>query len=238
MFSDQIYEAIPDSLVALDAEGKILDINPSGIALWELESKQAAIGRPFAELWPAETQEKIIQAIGNASSRSAAIEGFCISSKGTRYWLETRFTPLQNVAGGTARTLCISRDFSASQQAIASLTAEEAADRAQNALYREIIDSAIDSAIIGTDSDGQIILWSEGAHQITGWTDREMLGQPLATIFTPEDRAADRPALEMQRAAQTGRPSDMRWHETKEGRRFYANGSISDAGQNQTRSFE
>ncbi len=54
-----------------------------------------------------------------------------------------------------------------------------------------------------------------------------MLGRPLATIFTPEDQAAGRPALEMRRADETGRASDMRWHETKDGRRFFAHGSIN-----------
>jgi PAS domain S-box-containing protein len=227
MFSEEFCEANPDCVVALDADGTVLYINPSGVALWEFESKQAVIGKHFADLWPDDAQEKINQAIVNDAVPSATIEGFCVTRKGSRYWLETRFVPLRAVAGSAARIMCISRDFSASQQAKASLTAEEVKDRGQNALYREIIDSAIDTAIIGTDSQGQIILWSQGAHHITGWTDEEMLNKPLATIFTPEDRAAGRPALEMRRAAETGRASDMRWHETKDGRRFFAHGSIN-----------
>jgi len=107
------------------------------------------------------------------------------------------------------------------------MSAEQPKDQTLHALHREIIDSAIDTAIIGTDSEGQIILWNEGAHQITGWTAEEMLGRPLATIFTPEDRAAGRPALEMRRADETGRATDTRWHQTKDGRRFFAHGSIN-----------
>lgn len=94
-------------------------------------------------------------------------------------------------------------------------------------LYREILDSAIDTAVIGTDSQGDVITWSAGAHNITGWTAAEMLGQPLGTIFTPEDRAAGRPAMEMRAADQSGRANDMRWHLRKDGRRFYAHGSVS-----------
>jgi PAS domain S-box-containing protein len=227
MFSEELCEANPDAVVALDADGMVVYINPSGVALWRFESKQAAIGKRFADLWPIEDQEKVRQAIGAATVRPSAIEGFWVTPTGDRYWLETRFAPLQSALGGTARTLCISRDFSASQNAKTSLTAEEINDRAQNALYREIIDSAIETAMIGTDSEGQIILWSQGARQITGWNDEEILGRPLATIFTPEDRAAGRPELEMRRADETGRASDMRWHETKDGRRFYAHGSIN-----------
>jgi PAS domain S-box-containing protein len=96
-----------------------------------------------------------------------------------------------------------------------------------HALYREILDSAVDTAVIGTNTEGHITIWSAGAHHITGWSAAEMLGQPLSTIFTPEDRAAGRPALEMRAADESGRANDMRWHLRKDGRRFYAHGSIS-----------
>jgi PAS domain S-box-containing protein len=227
MFSEEFCEANPDCIVTLDADGTMHYVNPSGVALWEFGSKQAAIGKRFADLWPADDQGKIRQAIATASIRPSTIEGFCVTPAGNRYWLETRFLSLKRRSDEPATILCISRDFSASEKAKKSLTAEEVKDRAQNALYREIIDSAIDTAIIGTDPEGQIILWSQGARQITGWNDEEMLGRPLATIFTPEDRTAGRPALEMRRADETGRASDMRWHETKDGRRFYAHGSIN-----------
>jgi PAS domain S-box-containing protein len=227
MTAEEFCEAHPDCVVILDADGRVLYINRSGIVLWELESKHALLGRRFIDLWPADDREKIDHAIQNVTSCAATLEGYFVTSKGNRYWLETRFTPLEGFAREAERTLCISRDFSASQKAKTSLTAAEVNDRAQNALYREIIDSAIDTAIIGTDADGRIILWSQGARHITGWSDEDMLGQPLATIFTPEDQAAGRPALEMRRADETGRASDMRWHQTKDGRRFFAHGSIN-----------
>ena len=39
-----------------------------------------------------------------------------------------------------------------------------------------------------------------GAGAILGWEEAEILGQPTDLIFTPEDRAANVPALEMQKA--------------------------------------
>lgn len=105
--------------------------------------------------------------------------------------------------------------------------AMDSAPPVSDALYREILDSAVDTALIGTDVQGRIVTWSAGAQHITGWSAEEMLGQPLATIFTPEDRAAGRPAMEMRAADQSGRANDMRWHLRKDGRRFFAHGSIS-----------
>jgi PAS domain S-box-containing protein len=104
---------------------------------------------------------------------------------------------------------------------------DESATINHPALYREILDSAVDTAVIGTDMKGHITTWSAGAHHITGWSAAEILGQHLSTIFTPEDRAAGRPAMEMRAADQSGRANDMRWHLRKDGRRFFAHGSIS-----------
>ena len=103
------------------------------------------------------------------------------------------------------------------------------------ALNRWIIDSAIDFAIIATDRQGLITTWNRGAHQILGWTEREMLGEPVDRIFTPEDRAAGRPAIEMRDAIETGAGNDERWHVRENGERFWANGKLTvlrnDAGQ-------
>ncbi|TVV76017.1 PAS domain S-box protein [Sphingomonas solaris] len=93
--------------------------------------------------------------------------------------------------------------------------------------YRHVIDSAVDSAIIAIDPKGDVMAWSKGAETIFGWTETEMIGAPLATIFTPEDRAIDRPAREMRIAREQGRATDERWHLRKDGTRFYANGAVT-----------
>jgi PAS domain S-box-containing protein len=86
--------------------------------------------------------------------------------------------------------------------------------------YRAIVDGAVDFAIITTDGQGVITDWNAGAVQILGWTREEMLGQPVDCIFSPEDRLAGRPALEMQIAIAAGRASDERWHLRKDETRF------------------
>jgi PAS domain S-box-containing protein len=223
-----LFDAIPDCICALDERGIVLSINPRGVKLWEFDSSSEGLGKPYADLWLTDEREKIVEAINEAlAGRASAVEGFCVTPKGHRYWWETRFLPIEAQSKRAERIMCISRDFSHRQQIQLSQSAQEIKDREQNALYRQIIDSAIETAIIGTDTEGTIILWSEGARHITGWDDQDMLGRPLATIFTPEDRTAGRPELELQRAADTGRASDMRWHERKDGSRFFAHGSIN-----------
>ncbi|MDF0545908.1 PAS domain S-box protein [Sphingobium sp. H39-3-25] len=97
----------------------------------------------------------------------------------------------------------------------------ESTMRAREARYRQILDSATDYGIVATDADGLITLWNFGASTILGWTEAEMLGQPMATFFTAEDRAAGRPAAKRAEALMTGHAHDARWHVKKSGDRFW-----------------
>jgi len=87
-------------------------------------------------------------------------------------------------------------------------------------------DSAVEFAIVVTDTDGTITAWNAGAEQVMGWTSTEMLGQDASCFFTPEDRATGRVAYEMQTALRDGRATDERWHLTQSGERFWASGQM------------
>ena len=85
---------------------------------------------------------------------------------------------------------------------------------------------ATDYAILTTDADGRLTSWNEGARHVLGWEEAEALGQPFATIFTPEDRKAGIPEREMHRAAQDGHAADARWHVRRDGTRFWGQGQV------------
>lgn len=50
--------------------------------------------------------------------------------------------------------------------------------------YRHVIDSALDTAIIGIGADGAVTAWSRGAESVFGWSEAEMIGTPLASSPT------------------------------------------------------
>ena len=58
-------------------------------------------------------------------------------------------------------------------------------------------------------------------------TEDEMLGQSIDRIFTEDDLAVDRPAIEMQCALETGSANDERWHMRQGGECFWANGQLT-----------
>lgn len=78
--------------------------------------------------------------------------------------------------------------------------------------------------VIFYDGDLRITGWSAGAHAVTGWTAGEVLGQPTAILFVPEDRERRLDEHEANTARVVGVAEDERWHVRKDGSRFWSTG--------------
>ena len=89
-----------------------------------------------------------------------------------------------------------------------------------------VIESAVDYAIFTIDLKGRVTKWNVGAQRMFGYDETEITGRNTAIVFTEEDRAAGVPEREMQQAEQGGRAADERWHERKDGSRFWASGLL------------
>ncbi len=108
----------------------------------------------------------------------------------------------------------------------------ESALRDSETRNRQVLDGAVDYAIMASDLQGRVTRWNEGAHRILGWTERDMLGQTLHRIFLPDDGAAVEE--ERRSALKQGVAVDERWHLRRNGERFWAAGETTpirdDAG--------
>jgi PAS domain S-box-containing protein len=94
--------------------------------------------------------------------------------------------------------------------------------------WRQIVNSAIDTAIISTDTEGFVTSWNRGAELILGWAEEEMLGATLERIFTEEQRAQQQLGGERQDALRTGRGGgEEGWRLRKDGTRFWAVGELT-----------
>ena len=94
--------------------------------------------------------------------------------------------------------------------------------------WRQIVDSAVDTAVISTDRDGRVITWNAGASRLFGWTEAEMRGRSLDCLFTEADRSIGRLAGEMRDAARTGRGGgEEGWRVRKDSTTFWAVGEMS-----------
>ena len=98
-----------------------------------------------------------------------------------------------------------------------------------NALeWRQIVDGAIDTAIISTNRNGEVTSWSRGAQRILGWTEDEMRGLTLDRIFTPEAQQRQEFANEMEDAISLGKGGgEEGWRVRKDGSHFWAVGELT-----------
>ncbi len=94
----------------------------------------------------------------------------------------------------------------------------------QEPCFQLLMESVADYAIFLMDTSGEIVQWNAGAEHLFGYSVDEITGQHFAAIFTPDDRAAGIPDQELLHAASTGRATDERWHQRKDGSRFWASG--------------
>lgn len=92
-------------------------------------------------------------------------------------------------------------------------------------LYEALISELTDFVVFFTDPTGCIVSWNPGVGLILGYSKAEWIGQPFHIIFTPEDRAANKPEEEMSNAARYGRTPDIRWHQRKDGSRLFVEGT-------------
>ncbi|WOI56095.1 PAS domain S-box protein [Palleronia sp. LCG004] len=98
--------------------------------------------------------------------------------------------------------------------------------REANTHHLQIIESALDYAIISMDLEGYVSSWNRGAERIFGWSSAEMCGRPADTFFRPEDVTNGVLAAEMRLAGERGSGTDERWYMRKDGARFFAMGEM------------
>ena len=175
-FIRQVLEASPDWLMVLDEEGRLKHVNANGCTLMEIDDLPSVLGRSWASLWPAGTQARIAEAVAAATAGvSSRFEAFYPTMKGTPKWWDVAVHPAPDPQEGSPSIIVSSRD----------LTERKQLDLARLRLAA-IVESS-DDAILSKDLSGTIITWNTGAQRLFGYTELEVVGQPI-TILIPPDR--------------------------------------------------
>jgi len=85
-----------------------------------------------------------------------------------------------------------------------------------------MLDAITDYAIVKLDLAGNVARWSRGAQALHGYSADEVLGRPVSTFYTDEDRAAGLADRELATARESGRFEFEGWRVRKDGQRFRA----------------
>lgn len=100
-------------------------------------------------------------------------------------------------------------------------------------IYRLLIDSVQEYAILLLDTDGTIRNWNKGAELIKGYSAEEAVGQNFEIFFTQADRDQGLPALDLRQAREKGHIQLEGWRVRKDGSLFWANLTITALYQDQ-----
>ena len=88
--------------------------------------------------------------------------------------------------------------------------------------FSTLLEAVRDYAVYRLTPDGIVSTWNTGAERNKGYTAAEAIGLHVSAFYTPEDRAAGKPASALATAAAGSKFEDYGWRVRKDGSTFWA----------------
>ena len=181
-----IINSEPDCVKQLDAEGRLLDMNPAGLAMIQAESIEQVRGLEIAQVIAPEHRAAFNDLHRRVfAGGSGTLEFEIIGLKGQRRWLTTHAVPLRDASGTIQAALGITRDIS--RRRIAELALVESEERFCKAFYANAL-----PLLITRLSDGMVLDANEAFTKLVNRLRDEILGQTTVElgVIEPARRAA------------------------------------------------
>jgi PAS domain S-box-containing protein len=241
LLSNDLLEALPDAIVAVDRDGVIVQLNSQTQALFGYE-RDELIGQRVEILVPESYRHEHHHHRENFAKTpktrrmGANIDLYGRRRDGSEFPVEISLSPVATEKG--MFVLSAIRDISSRKRM------EEELRRAHEELYQRtveqlgeyrsrlalIIDSSED-AIIGQDLDGIITSWNKGAERIYGYAPEEVIGKNISLLVPPDDAANGLPDESSEILDKVARGEGIEHREsvrvTKDGRRLDVSISVS-----------
>ena len=172
-----IFDAGPDAVALVGADGTILDLNPAGRDLIELDASSRIIGLRLDMLAtdPHRTACRSLAARvfrGESATVDLEIQGL----RGRRCWIETHATPLRGDDGQVRALVCTSRDITARRAADALL-------RDREARWRGVFGSPM-VGIMFWDRTGAVTDANDALLHLVGYTREDLDAKALERVTT------------------------------------------------------
>ena len=179
-FRRSVVENTPDSVMILDLEGRILELNGAGQRAMEIDDFASIRETAVTELWPAANRETVNEAISAARAGGVGrFQGFCPTLEGSpKYW-DVSIAGIPGADGRPQRLIGVSRDIT--EDARAEERIRESEER-----FRQLAESIPQLAWI-TDPDGYIVWYNQRWYDYTGTTFDEMKGWGWQAVHDPNE---------------------------------------------------
>jgi PAS domain S-box-containing protein len=179
-----IIESEPECVKLVDREGRILEMNASGLAMLEADSLEEVQGKHCEELIVGSYRPAfryLIDRVFNGEHQSLEFE--VVGLKGTRRWLDSHAVPLMDAGGNITAVLAVTRDVTQHKQA-------EQTIRDSEGRFRTLVQN-IPGAVYrcACDEDWTMSFISEPIGDISGYPAADFIDQvrSYASIVHPDD---------------------------------------------------
>lgn len=124
-----IFFCVPECVKRIGADGRIIDINPAGLAMIEARSAEEVCGRDLLEMIDPAYRRSFRDAIASVFAGNAVQLQFeVVGLHGRRLWMDQSAAPLFDRAGNVVEMVAISRDVTAQRAAEVQLLRAKVAE--------------------------------------------------------------------------------------------------------------
>jgi PAS domain S-box-containing protein len=170
------FEASADSMVVIDADGRILFVNRAAEGLTGF-AREGLVGKPLTDMVPVEQRGAIADVVAGVL-RGSNIDGFDLemtTTSGDRIWVSLSTSTVLAEHGAAILSF---RDVTSERRLEAEL-------RKTKDFLEKLIDSTVD-AILAAGTDGKVMLFNPGAVRLFGWPADEVIGRLSVERLYPE----------------------------------------------------
>ena len=218
--------SIGDAVIASDTKGRITFMNPIAATLtgWRPEEAQ---NQPIQSVFRMINEETRI-AVGDIVARAIetghviklANQTALLAKNGREIPIEESVAPIMHSTGAIIGAVLVFQDVSEKRRAQEAL--RESEER-----FRLMVESVKDYAIFMLDAQGYVSTWNVGSERMKGYSAEQIIGKHFSCFYTPEDIAAGKPQRELDTAAKQGQHTEEGWRLLQDGRRFWADVTIT-----------
>lgn len=195
-----IIESEPECVKLLDEQGRLLDLNPAGLAMIQADSIEQVRGLEVAQVIAPDHRAAFTDLQRRVfAGGTGTLEFEIVGLKGKRMWLSTHAVPLRDTSGAVRASLGITRDVS--RRRVAERALVESEQRFSKAFHANAL-----PLLITRLDDGQVLDANEAFLRLVNRPRDDVLGQTTVSIGVIE---AGRRASVIQDLADRGTVSDV-----------------------------